>query len=81
MILRARIDCNEETCSNQEKKLIWKWDGYNMGITSNIHVFNLDRPGGGEGLARWMMWSVQTRSLGAKLQTGRRSCSAYRSSD
>jgi hypothetical protein len=43
MILRARIDCAEETCSNQEKKLIEKWDNYNMGVTSNIHVFNLDR--------------------------------------
>jgi len=49
MILRARIDCTEETCSNQEKKLIWKWDDYNMGITSNIHVLNLDRPAGGGG--------------------------------
>jgi len=32
MILRAGIDCAEETRSNQEKKLIEKWDSYNMGI-------------------------------------------------
>jgi hypothetical protein len=49
MILHARMDCAEETCSNQEKNLIEKWDSYNMGITSNILVFNLDSLGWEDG--------------------------------